>query len=108
MDQLPDPCSCQSRKRRQQVIPEPQPSSCGSISQGIPLRNRNTIPARHARSAKRGLPLLGFAFEVGIKGFTSSPKLFRQEFSRHEHNPPKVLKDIPGVGVEHMRKQRFC
>jgi len=35
MDELPDPCSCQSRKRRQQVIPEPQPSSCGSISQGF-------------------------------------------------------------------------
>ena len=25
---------CQSRSRRQHVIPEPQPSSCGSICQG--------------------------------------------------------------------------
>ncbi len=32
------PASCQSRNRRQQVMPEPQPSSCGGISQGIPLR----------------------------------------------------------------------
>jgi transposase len=28
------PASCQSRKRRQQVMPEPQPISWGSISQG--------------------------------------------------------------------------
>ncbi len=31
------PASCQSRKRRQHVIPEPQPNSWGSISQGMPL-----------------------------------------------------------------------
>jgi hypothetical protein len=30
------PASCQSRSRRQQVIPEPQPISWGSLSQGIP------------------------------------------------------------------------
>ena len=30
------PASCQSRSRRQQVMPEPQPSSWGSISQGMP------------------------------------------------------------------------
>jgi hypothetical protein len=27
------PASCQSRSPRQQVMPEPQPNSCGSISQ---------------------------------------------------------------------------
>ena len=52
------PASCQSRSRRQQVMPEPQPSFCGSIFQGIPLRNTNMMPARHTRSAKRGLPPL--------------------------------------------------
>jgi len=50
------PASCQSRKRRQQVMPEPHPSSCGSISHGMPLRNTKRMPTRHARSAKRGLP----------------------------------------------------
>jgi hypothetical protein len=66
------PASCQSRKRRQQVIPEPHRSSCGTISQGIPLRNTNRMPLRHALFAKRGLPPLGFAFAVGMKGSMSS------------------------------------
>jgi hypothetical protein len=44
------PACCQSRKRRQHVIPDPHPSSCGSICQGIPLRRTKTIPVRHARS----------------------------------------------------------
>src|SRR5215471_19348100 len=66
------PACCQSRTRRQQDMPEPHPSSCGSISQGMPLRNTNRIPARHARSAKRGLPPLVFGFETGMKGLISS------------------------------------
>jgi hypothetical protein len=69
------PASCQSRKRRQQVMPDPHPSSWGSISQGTPLRNTNTMPARHARSAKRGLPPLGLALGVGMKGSMSSHNL---------------------------------
>ncbi len=42
----------QSRKRRQQVIPEPQPISRGSNSQGVPERGTNKIPvsARGRRS----------------------------------------------------------
>ena len=69
------PASCQSRKRRQQVMPDPHPSSWGSISQGTPLRNTNTMPARHARSTKRGLPPLGLALGVGMKGSMSSHNL---------------------------------
>jgi hypothetical protein len=42
------PARCQSRKRRQHVIPDPHPSSCGSICQGIPLRRR-----RQCRSSMR-------------------------------------------------------
>jgi len=37
------PPACQSRKRRQQVIPDPHPSSCGSICHGIPLRRRQCL-----------------------------------------------------------------
>ena len=62
------PASCQSRNRRQQVMPEPQPSSCGSISQGIPLRRTNRIPVRQAWSRKRGLPPLGLRGEGGNSG----------------------------------------
>ena len=38
------PARCQSRKRRQHVIPEPQPISWGSASQGIPVRSTKRIP----------------------------------------------------------------
>jgi hypothetical protein len=53
------PASCQSRNRRQQVMPEPQPSSCDSISHGMPLRSAKRIPVKQARSGKRGLPPFG-------------------------------------------------
>jgi hypothetical protein len=45
---------------------------CGSISQGIPLRWMNTMPVRHALSAKGGLPPLGFAFATGMNGSINS------------------------------------
>jgi hypothetical protein len=44
------PASCQSRKRRQQVLPEPQPISWGSISQGMPLLRTKMMPVSAARS----------------------------------------------------------
>src|SRR2546425_5074867 len=37
-------------------IPEPQPSSFGSIRQGTPLSSTNTMPVRQARSDKRARP----------------------------------------------------
>src|SRR5215207_6357439 len=50
------PARCQSRRRRQQVIPEPQPISCGSISQGRPLLRTKRMPVSAARSERRGRP----------------------------------------------------
>src|SRR5487761_2631379 len=40
---------CHASSRRQQVLPEPQPISLGSICQGIPERSTNTIPVSAAR-----------------------------------------------------------
>jgi hypothetical protein len=62
------PASCQSFKRRQQVEPEPQPISLGSISQGMPLFSTKTMPVRAARSGTRGLPPLGFSGSSGNRG----------------------------------------
>jgi hypothetical protein len=62
------PASCHSFKRRQQVIPDPQPISFGSISQGIPLFSTKTIPVRAARSSMRGLPPWGFGGSGGRSG----------------------------------------
>lgn len=44
------PACCQSRKRRQHVIPQ-QPSSAGSISQGMPLLSTNRMPVSATRSS---------------------------------------------------------
>ncbi len=42
-------CFCHRRRYLQQLIPELHPSSCGSISQGIWLRNTYRIPVRARR-----------------------------------------------------------
>jgi hypothetical protein len=42
------PACCHSRRRRQHVIPEPQPISAGSISQGMPLLSTNRMPVSAA------------------------------------------------------------
>ncbi len=45
---------CHALSRRQQVLPEPQPISRGSIFQGMPERSTNTIPVSAARSVTPG------------------------------------------------------
>lgn len=62
------PSCCQSRSRRQHVMPHPQPSSCGRYSQGQPVFSTNRIPVRQARSETRGRPPLGFGGSGGNSG----------------------------------------
>ena len=45
------PARCQRRRRRQHVVPDPQPSSWGNMFQGMPLRRTNKMPVSTARSA---------------------------------------------------------
>ena len=66
------PTCCQSRSRRQQVIPLPHPSSCGSISQVIPLLSTNKMPVNTARSLTRGRPPLGLGRSWGSSGSTTA------------------------------------
>jgi hypothetical protein len=70
--QIPNAPRCQSRRRRQHVIPDPHPSSGGSICQGMPLRRTKTMPVRHARSETRGRPPCGRRGRIGKKGSTRS------------------------------------
>jgi len=44
------PARCQRTKRRQHVLPDPQPIWRGNICQGIPDRSTNRMPVRIARS----------------------------------------------------------
>jgi len=62
------PAWCQSRKRRQQLIPEPQPISTGSISQGRPDCSTKRMPVSTARSGNRGRPPFGLGRSAGNKG----------------------------------------
>jgi hypothetical protein len=64
------PACCQSRRRLQQVIPEPHANSRGNISQGMPLRSTNRIPAKQARLHKRGRPPLALHLGDGRRGST--------------------------------------
>jgi hypothetical protein len=66
------PCSCQSRSRRQQVMPLPQFISLGRSSQGMPVFSTNRMPVRTCRSGILGLPPLGFGGSGGSNGSTSS------------------------------------
>jgi hypothetical protein len=66
------PASCHSRKRRQQVTPEPQPISWGNISQGMPLFSTKMMPLRAARSSTRGLPPSGLGGSGGSSGSITS------------------------------------
>ena len=66
------PACCQSRSRRQQVMPLPQPSSWGSISQGMPLLRTNTMPVNTARLESRGRPPLGLGGAGGRSGSTTA------------------------------------
>lgn len=66
------PAWCQSRSLRQQVIPLPQPISCGSISHCKPVLSTNKIPVSAARSEMRGLPPLGLGGARGKSGAITS------------------------------------
>lgn len=44
------PARCHRTRRRQQVLPDPQPISGGSMFQGMPLRSTNRMPVKTARS----------------------------------------------------------
>jgi hypothetical protein len=68
------PAFCQSRSRRQQVVPLPQPSAAGSSRHGHPVRRTKTIPARAARSGMRGRPPLGFGSSSGSSGSMASQR----------------------------------
>ncbi len=43
------PAACQSRSRRHQLMPEPQPISWGGIAHGTPDRSKNRMPVSTAR-----------------------------------------------------------
>jgi hypothetical protein len=62
------PAACQSRRRRQHVMPLPQPNSCGRYSQAQPVRKTNKMPVSARRFSMGGRPPLGLGFAGGSSG----------------------------------------
>lgn len=104
------PASCQSRSRRQHLMPEPQPISRGSNSYMMPVISANMMPVNQARSGTRGRPPLGLGGSGGSSGATMAhnSSLTRGSFIPQGcHNPFRfcsVLLDNPeqrflGVGA---------
>ncbi len=62
------PALCQSRRRRQQVMPLPQPISGGNASHGMPVASTNRMPVSTARLGMRGRPPLSFLGSLGSNG----------------------------------------
>ncbi len=65
------PASFHAARRRQQVIPEPKPSSCGRYSHWIPVCSTNRIPQSACRSGTRGRPSTCFGTGSGNNGSMS-------------------------------------
>ena len=66
--------ACQSRSRRQQVVPLPQPSSFGRSRHGHPVRSTKTMPPSAARSGIRARPPLGCGGSCGRRGSMASQR----------------------------------
>jgi hypothetical protein len=92
------PASCQSRSRRQQVVPLPQPSSWGSSRQGHPVRSTKTMPARAARSGTRGRPPFGFGGSFGRRNSMASQRASgtrdKALMARHHAIPPRFCNTV--------------
>ena len=62
------PASFHAASRRQHVMPEPKPSSCGRYSHWIPVCSTNRIPLSACRSGTRGRPATNFGPGTGSNG----------------------------------------
>ncbi len=78
------PAACQSRRRRQYVMPLPKPSSCGRSSHGIPVCSTYRMPLSAARSSTvRRRPPLRRGSELGDQRFQRHPQLIADFASCH-------------------------
>ena len=66
------PAAFQLQSLRQQVMPQPQPISWGSISQGMPDLSTNRMPVSALRSSTGGRPPLDLGLGGGRSGATEA------------------------------------
>jgi hypothetical protein len=91
------PAACQSRSRRQQVIPDPHPISRGSISQGRPLFSTKMMPLSTARRGIGGRPPFGRGRSAGSSG----------SIRAHNSSDTRGLAIHPETAHTH-RRSSFC
>jgi len=99
------PAFCHSFRRRQQLMPEPQPISLGRYCQGMPVLSTKIIPVRILRSSKGGLPPLdrgGCLGRIGLISshscsFTSGLAMFWSSLTKYQilGFPMHILSDKP-------------
>ena len=65
------PASFHAARRRQHVMPDPKPSSCGKYSHWMPVCSTNRIPHRACRSGTLGRPETSFGPGSGSNGSIS-------------------------------------
>ena len=101
------PASCQSRSRRQHVIPDPHPSSLGRNSQGMPVLRTNRMPVRTWRLPKGFRP--GFRRRRFFGGGSNGSISFHNSSSRIGRAmaaPPCAPRQCSQVGEANARS--FC
>jgi hypothetical protein len=102
------PCSCHWRRYRQQLIPEPHPSSWGSISQGIPLRNTYRIPTRARRRSIGFRP--GFRNLRGLGGGSNGSISFHKSSGTRSSTfiAPSQIRTIGSISRSRINIKSLC
>jgi len=96
------PACCHSSSRRQQVTPEPNPSSCGKCRHAIPVWSTNRIPDSVCRSGWRLRPPGRERSFLGNSGSTSSHNSSETNHGAAAIGIPSQLDD----GCRRLRRQR--
>jgi hypothetical protein len=82
------PARCHSSRRRQQVTPEPKPSSGGRCVQAIPVCNTNRIPCNASRSSNRLRP-----------GYRKRRSRLGSNGSNNSHNSSDTIHGAAAIGT---------
>ena len=92
------PALVHSARRRQQVMPEPKPISCGRCSQAIPVCNTNRMPWKTSRSGCRLRPgcrarrsTLGSSGSITVHNSSSTSHGFGRAIPYPRINVPGVI-----------------
>ena len=83
------PAHCHSSRRRQQVMPEPQPSSGGRCRQALPVCSTKRMPHSAGRSGRRLAPRVAQAPRMrGQQRLDQLPELVGHDPWTHGHRDP--------------------